>query len=75
MNGRLPNLTARQLVAALKRAGFMEVRQKGGHLHLKRPTTDAVTTVPMHPGDLKRPLLKAILRQAGLSETDFRRLL
>ena len=75
MSQRLPNVTARQVVAALKRGGFRELRQKGGHLHLIHPATDAITTIPMHPGDLKRPLLKAILRQAGLSEDEFRELL
>jgi len=26
---------------------------------------------PLHPGDLKRPLLKSIIKQAGLSEEEF----
>jgi predicted RNA binding protein YcfA (HicA-like mRNA interferase family) len=46
MSQRLPNLTARQVVAALKRGGFRELRQKGGHLHLIHPETDAITTIP-----------------------------
>jgi len=33
------------------------------------------TSVPMHPGDLKRSLLKEIIRQAGLTEDQFRKYL
>ena len=33
------------------------------------------TTVPMHPGDLPRWLLKKIIKDAGLSEDQFRSLL
>jgi hypothetical protein len=29
----------------------------------------------MHPGDIKRPLLKKIIRDAGLTEDEFRTLL
>ncbi len=72
---RLPTLTAKQLVAALKAAGFQEHRQTGSHLHLWHPTKKLLTTVPIHPGDLKRPLVKAILKQARLTEAAFRKLL
>jgi hypothetical protein len=31
--------------------------------------------VPMHSGDLRRGLLKQIIKQAGFSEAEFRKLL
>jgi predicted RNA binding protein YcfA (HicA-like mRNA interferase family) len=34
-----------------------------------------MTVVPMHPGDFPRPLLSAILKQAGISVEEFRELL
>jgi predicted RNA binding protein YcfA (HicA-like mRNA interferase family) len=34
-----------------------------------------MTTVAMHPGDLSRPIMKKILKQAGLSEDEFRELI
>jgi len=34
-----------------------------------------MTSVPIHAKDVKRGLMKAILKQAGLSEDDFRALL
>lgn len=64
-----------KLVRALKRAGFVEGDQRGSHLTLWHPTNGSQTTVPVHGGDVKRGLMKLILKQAGLSENDFRKLL
>jgi predicted RNA binding protein YcfA (HicA-like mRNA interferase family) len=72
---RLPNLTAKTVVRALERGGFQRVGQKGSHLYLHHPVRDVITTVPMHPGDLFRPLMKQIIKQAGLTEDQFRELL
>jgi predicted RNA binding protein YcfA (HicA-like mRNA interferase family) len=72
---RLPTLTAKQIVAALKQAGFQEQRQSGSHLQLWHPTKRLLTTVPIHPGDIKRSLVKAILKQTRLTEAAFRKLL
>jgi predicted RNA binding protein YcfA (HicA-like mRNA interferase family) len=72
---RLPSLTAKQVLKALKRGGFVPSHQSGSHLYLEHPKTGHATTVPMHPGELKRWLLKEIVKQAGLSEDAFRELL
>jgi len=37
MNGRLPTLKARDLTRILKKLGFNEARQKGGHICFKHP--------------------------------------
>jgi predicted RNA binding protein YcfA (HicA-like mRNA interferase family) len=62
-------------VAALKRAGFVERRQKGGHCFLWNPQTHKVTTVAQHSGDLKMGTLRAIIKQVGLTEEQFIELL
>jgi predicted RNA binding protein YcfA (HicA-like mRNA interferase family) len=73
---KLPSLTARKVVRALKRAGFIEDRQKGSHLILIHPETKARTVVPIHPGrTLKEPLLRAIIRDANLGVEEFTELL
>ncbi len=73
---RLPSLTARQVVRALKRAGFVEDRQRGSHLLLIQPKTNSRTVVPVHRGKtIKGALLRAILREADLSAEEFLRLL
>ena len=65
-------ISARKLVAALKRAGFEEAKQRGSHLYLWHATKKIETCVPMHSGDLKRSLVKAVLMQARLTEEDLR---
>jgi len=72
---RLPSVRPRELVAALKRGGFLEHHQKGSHLFLWHPTKRKMTTVAMHTKDLKRSLLREILSQASISETELRDLL
>ena len=73
---RLPSLTARKVIRALKRAGFVEDRQRGSHLVLIHPETKARTVVPVHPGRaIKEPLLRAIVRDADLSVSEFIELL
>ena len=72
---RLPTLHCSKVVRALKRAGFVELEQRGSHLTLKHPISGHRTTVPVHKGDIKRGLLKQILKQAGLTEREFRELL
>ncbi len=68
---RLPALKPRQVVTALRRIGFVEHHQKGSHLFLWNPQSRRMTTVPQHPGDLKMGTLRAIVKQAGLSEDEF----
>jgi len=72
---RLPTVTPKQMVRVLKRAGFVKSHQKGSHLYLFNPTLQRITSVAIHAKDLKRAVMKEILRQAGLSETEFRKLL
>jgi predicted RNA binding protein YcfA (HicA-like mRNA interferase family) len=73
---KLPSLNARKVVRALKRAGFIEDRQKGSHLILIHPETKARTVVPIHSGrSIKEPLLRAIVRDANLLVDEFIELL
>jgi len=72
---RLPNATPKEVVKALERGGFVRTSQKGSHLYLYHDGREVMTTVPMHPGDLPRWLLKKIIKQAGFTEDEFRELL
>lgn len=76
MNERLPSLTARDVIRALLRAGFVVSRQSGSHCRLIHATDPArKVTVPVHSGDLKRGTLRAIIAQAGLTVAEFTALL
>ena len=73
---KLPSLTARKVVRALKRAGFVEDRQRGSHLIMIHAESKARTVVPVHPGQsIKEPLLRGIIRDANLSVDQFIELL
>ena len=72
---RLPAIKARELIAALERAGFECVRQKGSHVRMRHPD-GRVVTVPVHSNqDIGRGLLRKILRDAELTRKDFLNLL
>lgn len=69
---KLPALTGTQLAQALKRAGFMEDRQKGSHLILIHPISNARIVIPVHAGKtIKKPLLKAIIKDSQLAMEKF----
>jgi predicted RNA binding protein YcfA (HicA-like mRNA interferase family) len=54
----------------------VEDRQKGSHLILIHPATNARTVVPIHAGrTIKEPLLRAIVRDASLTPDEFLKLL
>jgi predicted RNA binding protein YcfA (HicA-like mRNA interferase family) len=71
---RLPALTGKALVAALKKAGVVAIRTKGSHRFL--PHADGrATVVPVHAGETIGPgLLSKILRDCDLAADDLDRL-
>jgi len=72
MNQRLPAVTAREVIRALERAGFVVSRMSGSHcrlIHARDPARKI--TVPVHSGDLKRGTLRGIVAQAGLTVPEF----
>jgi predicted RNA binding protein YcfA (HicA-like mRNA interferase family) len=64
---KLPSVSGERLVRALKRAGFVELRQKGSHVSLEKRTGEKVfrTVVPMH-SELAKGTLSDILKQCNL---------
>ena len=71
--GRLPDTTPKEFARTLRKAGFIDVSQKGSHLLLRHPDGRRAT-VPMHRRSLKPHVLRLKLKQAGMSEEAFRRL-
>jgi predicted RNA binding protein YcfA (HicA-like mRNA interferase family) len=70
---RAPRVTGPELIAALCRLGCEEISQTGSHIHLRRPATNQVITIPNHGRKvLGVGLLAAILRQASVSRDDLR---
>ena len=66
-----PNLVPGwQLVKIFKKIGFEKIGQKGSHIKMKNDTTGSVVIVPDHK-ELDRWTLKAILKQAEISDEEF----
>jgi predicted RNA binding protein YcfA (HicA-like mRNA interferase family) len=72
---RLPILSGREVVKALKKDGYDLDRQRGSHLVLRasRPPYRRIV-VPDHR-EVARGTLRAIIRQAGLTVEGFLELL
>lgn len=55
-----------EIIRRLKRAGWVQVRQKGSHVRLKSSDGKRGATVPHPNKDLKPGTLASIERQTGL---------
>ena len=67
MRRELPVVKPKQVVAALEKAGFQVRRQTGSHVIMYKSGTRHPISIPLHPGDLPKGTLRAIIRQAGLT--------
>lgn len=69
--GRVPPLKPDEVIAILKRLGFVEVRQRGSHKQYRSPD-GRNTTVPHHRGrDVSPILVRRIAADAGLTADEF----
>ncbi|OIP74961.1 MAG: hypothetical protein AUK48_08690 [Oscillatoriales cyanobacterium CG2_30_44_21] len=65
---KLPDLTSKELIAALSKIGFESVRQKDSHVMMKHED-GRVVTIPVHSGKtLGKGLLLKILRDTDLTK-------
>ena len=70
----LPQISGRECVRVLLKAGFIIRRQQGSHIILRRSNPFAQLVVPDHR-ELDRGTLRAIIRQAGISVEQFKKLI
>lgn len=76
MARKFANLKPREVVRALEKPGFFIHETTGSHVHLKHPDKPGRVTVPYQERfDLPKQIVKSILRQAGLTNQEFFRLL
>ncbi|MBI2842617.1 MAG: type II toxin-antitoxin system HicA family toxin [Armatimonadetes bacterium] len=69
--------TAKDVIRALQRAGWVKTRQRGSHVRLCNPKRPANSvTISVHSGkEIPAGTLRAILRAAGLTPAEFEELL
>ena len=71
---KIPVLSYKEVVKILSKASFYIHHQKASHIIMKRDNPYSRLVVPAHR-TIKRGLLNAIIKQAGLTREDFYKLL
>ncbi len=71
---KLPRISGRECANALQKAGFYHVHGKGSHQVYRRDNPSARVTIPFHD-ELDTGTLRSILRQAGMTVEEFKKLL
>lgn len=68
----LRRVSGQEAIRALKRLGFVEVRQRGSHVVLRKQTREGTVgcVVPLHR-ELAIGTLRSILKQAQLTPEEF----
>lgn len=73
---RLPQVSGREVLAALQRNGYVLTHVRGSHHYLRKPDVAALVVVPVHGNHpLPAGTLRSILRQAGLTAADLSEML
>jgi len=72
---KISPLNPQKLIKILQTAGFKIIRQKGSHVIMIDDRKTRIV-IPVHPGKNVKPgLIRAIIKEAGLSREDFFKLL
>lgn len=73
---KLPILTAAKLIKILTKQGFIFKRSSGSHQVYFHPISRRLVSIPVHRGkDLGKGITKAIIADAGFTESEFTKLL
>lgn len=73
--GRIPQISGREMVKILIKAGFYFVGQESSHIKLRRPYNEQIQTViiPDHK-EIRQGTFRNILRMVDLSLVEFEKL-
>lgn len=68
----LPHLSGKEIIRALERLGFVQARQRGSHVVMKKSTPEGGVgcVVPLH-NEVAIGTLHSILKQAKVSADEF----
>lgn len=73
MSEHLPAISGKELVRILLKRGWQEVRQRGSHIIVQKVGESRGVSIPNHR-ELSKGTLRSLLKQAGISVEDFRKL-
>ena len=70
--GKIRIISGKDVCIILARHGFSEVRQRGSHIVMQKQLPDTTITVPVpNHAELRIGTLQSIIRQSGVSRTEF----
>ena len=73
---RLLSIKPRKVIRVLKQIGFIKARQTGSHIILVDKENKNIIVVPIHANkDIKKGILRSIIKQSGLTVKEFLNLL
>jgi len=67
---KLKITTSLKMCRLVEKEGFVAVRQNGSH-RIFQHTNGCTVVIPIHPGDLRKELIYAILREIKMSQEDY----
>ncbi len=70
----IPVISGRDAKKAFERAGWVFQRQKGSHMIFSKQGMKSILSIPDHR-TLKTPLLRRLIKDAGLTVEEFKALL
>jgi mRNA interferase HicA len=70
----MPSFKAREIVRILEKLGYIQKRQTGSHLIMYHPSLKRIIPVPIHAKELKKGLIRGIIKQAESTEEEFLKL-
>ncbi len=70
----MASFKAKEVVKILQKLGYIQKRQTGSHLIMYNPALKRIIPVPMHTKELKKGLVKGIIKQAQSTEKIFLKL-
>ncbi|NQT82446.1 type II toxin-antitoxin system HicA family toxin [bacterium] len=69
---KLPRLSGREVIKALAKAGFQEIRRHGSRVYLEKTTAGETSHLMVHNfKELDPKALMDIIHQSGLSRDEF----
>ena len=72
---KLPIIKPRELIRVLEKKGCILKRQTGSHRIFYYPEKQRIIVVPVHAKEIKKGLLRSIIKELDLSNKEFLNLL
>jgi len=70
----MASFKAREIIKVLRKLGFIEKRQTGSHLIMYSPKLKKTIPIPIHNKELKKGLVRGIIKEAESTEEEFLKL-